>query len=149
MNRYKTSAFGIIIVALVFGFLLFRNDFFDSKTTSFNKEVTEKIQTKEVTDLMLSIPTNERILTINKKENIGHIFQILSSINLKKVNKLTSNYSEMYSILITVQGEMVYYVNLYDNKDLSIIDLKNGKIQRYKVENSVDLNEIRKYWVNQ
>ena len=98
---------------------------------------------------MLSIPTNERILTINKKENIGHIFQILSSINLKKVNKLTSNYSEMYSILITVQGEIVYYVNLYDNKDLSIIDLKNGKIQRYKVENSVDLNEIRKYWVNQ
>ena len=48
MNRYKTSAFGIIIVALVFGFLLFRNDFLILKQQVLTRKLLRKFKQKKL-----------------------------------------------------------------------------------------------------
>ncbi|SFJ56246.1 hypothetical protein SAMN02799624_05043 [Paenibacillus sp. UNC496MF] len=152
LKKNRSLIIGIIVVVvIIIGMTLRLNA--ENIDTTFKAEVINKIGGEDITKLELTSSINEELVRLANSDNKSEIDSLLNELSTLKLKKI-KNFSqaitpetEDYSLLISINGVDTYYVNLYKNNELSIIDFTNNKaVNRYKIENEFDLEKIKKYW---
>lgn len=140
----------IILTILIFNFFNtaeIKNRIFPN--TTFEKEVIEKIENKEISSLLLMDWTeSEDVVILKNKEDIDYILDSLAALKLKKVSTSPDTSKKDYYINIKGQSENLFSLILSDSKYLVITDFKNNSVQQYEIENDFDLNKIKKFFGN-
>ncbi|WCT56429.1 hypothetical protein PQ456_02530 [Paenibacillus kyungheensis] len=153
----KKSFRSVIYVILIIILTIVVINFFNSAeiknrmfpNTTFKKEVTEKIENKEISSLLLMDGTeNEDVVTLKNRADIDYILDSLAVLNLKKVSESPDTSKEDYYINIKGQTENLFSLILSDSKYMVITDFKNNSVQQYEIENDFDLNKIKKFFGN-
>ncbi|WP_336775224.1 hypothetical protein [Paenibacillus sp. MMO-58] len=137
----------ILLAVIVMGIIL-RLDSINHTNTTFDNEVLNNIKS-EISALQLFSTSNEKNIALKNHNEIEQTINMLSSLELKKIKKFSSQISvdsQVYSIVISIQNEITYYINLFENNELSITNFKKDSIQRYQIESNFDIKNITKYW---
>ncbi|WP_018754064.1 hypothetical protein [Paenibacillus sanguinis] len=149
----RPVGYGILIVILAILIINFfnsteiKNRMFPN--TTFEKEVIEKIENKEISSLVLmEWAGNEDIVILKNRTDIDYILDSLAPLKLKKVSKLPDTSKETYYIIIKDQGKNLFSFSLYGSKYMFITNFENNSIQQYEIENDVDINKIKNFFGN-
>lgn len=144
MKRTLLIVCGLIIV-LVIVLVISRLNSSDPNTT-FKKEVMDRIGNREVSAVKLIRTSDDKTFALRDKEDISQILDAMAPMQLEKINKPKDTTTETYSILLLVQGKLIYNIFLYDKDELQILDMENNTNNLYKIKSTFDLSKIKNYW---
>lgn len=148
MKRNRLSLIvSVLIIVLIVIIVIPRINFTDPNTT-FKEEVIDKIGDKEVSALKLAQDSNDKEFKLHNKDEINQVLNTLSPIELTKLNHSKEFTPETYSVLISVQGKITYYITLYSNNEMQIVDFKNDSSHLYQIQKDVDLDNFKGYMNN-
>ncbi|MEC0239944.1 hypothetical protein P4H66_08800 [Paenibacillus dokdonensis] len=135
---------GLIIVLIIV--LVIPRLNFSNPNTTFKKEVMDKVRGKEISAVKLIKISDEKTIALRNKGDISQFLELLTPLQLEKIDHIKDAPVETYSILLLVEGKVKYVFFLYDHNQIQILNTEKSSIKYYKIKSSFELDKFNKYW---
>lgn len=135
-----------LLVILLFASLL--TFYLVTANTTFKNEVTNHLNIEEINTLNVTkiIGEDADTIYVSERDQINHILTDLSNLELKKTFSIKRDNSEWFVLMIEINGEIRYTINVYGNKYLSLIDhasTNSTGSDDYKITSNFDVKMLQ------
>jgi len=127
-KRYKLLI-GILIPLLI----LFTSTIFLTRDSTFNKEVIERFDIKQINEIEVIRSSDNKTITITDGATINQIMQQFENQPLRKVYFSNSDYDEAYWLTLRNNDKQEIGMRLDDSKHLLVYLYEENYMKDYKL----------------